>query len=252
MNDITPDARAKRLNALYGLASRAIPNYAYTLTPDSVKEAISRYDEMLDKRADADEAVALAENEIATAEAKDQRAVKVALAEGKPLPKPTNRGPLETRLADAQRVQIAAYELTAEAAAAVRAAAIDVRADWRSDVTSLAEEKRAAAVTAATQLACLMDELATLANTVEELDGDLGNPWGGNERQWRYMGPRGGINWNADRVALDRIMTDRLIFDGNTWGGLPGRLDPNSDPDAVFDPAAGPSSPVNDMEPWNR
>ncbi|MET8540687.1 hypothetical protein ABZW03_08540 [Kitasatospora sp. NPDC004799] len=207
---------------------------------------------MLRKRADADEAVSFAEADLAKAEGRDQLAVKVALAQGKPLPKPTNRGPLETRLAEAQRVQMAAYELAAEAATAVRAAAISVRADWRADVTGLAEEKRAAAVVAATQLACLIDELATLADTVEDLDADLGNPWNANERQWRFMAPRGGINWNADRIALDRILTDRLVFEGNTWGGLPGRLDPNSDPDAEFDPAAGPSSPINDMEPWNR
>ncbi|MFF1790423.1 hypothetical protein ACFVX9_28665 [Kitasatospora sp. NPDC058243] len=252
MTDMTSETRAKRLSILYDQSSRAIPAYTYTCTPESVKGALARLDEMLEKRADADDAVTLAESEISRAEEKDQRAVKLALAEGKPVPKPTNRGPLETRLADAQRVQMATYELAAESAAAVRAAAISVRADWRAAVTSLAEEKRAAAVIAATQLACLMDELVTLAYTVEGLDADLANPWGGNERQWRYMAARGGINWNADRIAVDRILTDRLEFNGNTYGALPGRLDPNAEPDAVFDPAAGPSSPVNDMEPWNR
>ncbi|MFB7472723.1 hypothetical protein [Kitasatospora sp. NPDC056184] len=217
-----------------------------------MKHALDHFEEMLRKRADADDAVSFAEADLAKAEGRDQLAVKVALAQGKPLPKPTNRGPLETRLADAQRVQMAAYELAAEAASAVRNAAISVRAEWRAEVTGLAEDKRAAAVVAATQLACLMDELVTLADTVEDLDADLGNPWNGNEQQWRYMAPRGGINWHADRIALDRILTDRLEFNGNTYGALPGRLDPNADPDAEFDPAAGPSSPVNDMEPWNQ
>ncbi len=252
MTETTSDTRAKRLSWLYDQASRSVPSYTYTCTPESVQGALSRLDEMLDKRADADDAVALAENEISGAETKDQRAVKRALAEGTTLPKPTNRGPLETRLADAQRVQMAAYELAAEAASAVRASAISVRAEWRSDVTGLAEEKRAAALTAATQLACLLDELVTLADTVEELDTDLGNAWTGNERQWRHMAPRGGINWQTDRNALDRIVTDRLEYSGSYYGGLPGRLDPNAESDAVFDPAAGPSSPVNDMEPWNN
>ncbi|MGW7582837.1 hypothetical protein ACWGKU_02045 [Kitasatospora sp. NPDC054768] len=246
------NARAQRLEFLYSMADRAIPRYTYTCTPESVNEALARFDELLGKRAEADDSVAFAEADIANAEEKDQRAVKLALAEGKPLPKPTNRGPLESRLAEARRVQMAAYELAADAASTVRAAAIDVRADWRSDVTDLAEEKRAAAVIAATQLACLLDELVALADTVEDLDADLGKPWSGNEQQWRYMAPRGGINWNADRIALDRILTDRLVYDGNTWGGLPGRLDPNADPDAIFDPAAGPSSPANEMEPWRR
>ncbi|MED7947799.1 hypothetical protein [Streptomyces sp. BE303] len=252
MSYISPDARITRLNALYDQASREVPRYTYTCTPESVKNALDKFEEILRKRAESDDAVSFAEADLAKVEGRDQLAVKVALAQGKPLPKSTNRGPLESRLAEAQRVQTAAYELAAEAASAVRAAAISVRADWRSDVTGLAEEKRSAVVVAATQLACLMDELVTLAETVEDLDADLGHPWNGNEQQWRYMAPRGGINWNGDRIALDRILTDRLEFNGNAYGALPGRLDPKADPDAEFDPAAGPSSPVSDMEPWNR
>lgn len=252
MSYVAPDARSARLNSLYDQASRDVPRYTYTCTPESVENALAQFDEMLRKRAESDDAVSFAEADLANVEGRDQLAVKVALAQGKPLPKPTNRGPLEARLAEAQRVQMAAYELAAEAASEIRAAAVAVRAEWRSDVTGLAEEKRAAAVVAATQLACLMDELTTLADTVEDLDADLGHPWNANEQQWRYMAPRGGINWRADRDALDRIVTDRLEYSGSYFGGLPGRLDPNADPESAWDPAAGPSSPANEMEPWNR
>ncbi|MFJ5230412.1 hypothetical protein ACIQBJ_11005 [Kitasatospora sp. NPDC088391] len=252
MTDTNSDERAKRLDHLYNLAARAMPSYIYTCTPENVKGALAHLDEMLSKRADADHAVAVAEAELAEAETKDHRAAKAALAEGKPLPKPTARGPLESRLAEAQRLQMATYELAAEAAAAVHAAALSGSADWRAEVIGLAEEKRAAAAAAATQLACALDELVSLAGTVEALDEDLGRPWDSNERQWRYMAPRGGINWNADRLALDRILSDRLEYSVSYSGGLPGRLDPAADPDAEYDPAAGLPSPVNGMEPWNQ
>ncbi|GAA2125707.1 hypothetical protein GCM10009759_77840 [Kitasatospora saccharophila] len=252
MTDTNSDERAKRLDYLYNMAARAMPSYIYTCTPENVKGALAHLDEMLSKRADADHAVAVAEAELAEAETKDHRATKAALAEGKPLPKPTARGPLENRLAEAQRLQVATYELAAEAAAAVHACALSSSAEWRAEVVGLAEEKRTAAAAITAQLACLLDELVSLAQTVEALDEDLGRPWNGNESQWRYMAPRGGINWNADRMALDRILADRLEYSAAYSGGLPGRLDPAADPNTECDPAAGPSSPDNGMEPWNQ
>lgn len=236
--NLTPQQqRAKQLDRLYDIAARAVPGYVYVCTPASVRDALARLDEMHDRRADIDDAVDRMRAELAALDDKDAQAAKSAVREGKPVPKPTNRGPLETQLAEAERAQLAVYQVSTEAAGAVRVASINVRPEWRANICATAEEKRNEALIVATQLAALMDELESLAGAVESLDGDLANPWQANERQWRFMAPRGGINWNADRAAVDRVITDRLEYTGDCTGGLPGRLDPSVTPDATHAPA---------------
>ncbi|MER5348963.1 hypothetical protein ABT093_01305 [Kitasatospora sp. NPDC002551] len=242
---LTPEQeRARRLDLLDTIAERAIPFYAYTVTPEPVRDALARLDDLRERKAALDDLVAVLRAELAGLDARDEQAAKEAVRDGKPVPKRTARGPLETKLAEAERAQLAMYQVAADASGAVRAASIAVRADWRANICAVAEEKRTEALTAATQLAALMDELASLALTVESMDDDLAHPWGPNEQQWRSMAMRGGITWNADRAALDRIVTDRLEYSTTYPGGLPGRLNPAEDPTTEHNPMAGPSAPL--------
>ncbi|WP_329564774.1 hypothetical protein [Kitasatospora sp. NBC_01266] len=234
--------RTEQLERLYEIASRAVPGYAYVCTPARVRDALARMDELHGRRADSDDAVDRVRADLAALDDKDAWAAKAAVREGKPIPKATSRGPLMSKLAEAERAQLAVYQVAAEAAGAVRTTSISARPKWRADICVTAEGKRTEALNLARQLASLIDELASLADAVEGLGEDLGNPWQANERQWRIMAPRGGINWAADRRALDRLITDRLEYARDYTGGLPGRLDPSADPDTVHDPTAGPPS----------
>jgi hypothetical protein len=247
---LTPEQQhAKHLDRLYDIATRAIPGYVYVCTPPALREALARLDDMHERRMDSDDAVGRLRAALAALDDKDAWAARAAAREGKSIPKLTNRGPLEAKLAEAERAQLAVYQVTVEAAGAVRAASINVRPEWRADICATVEGKRVEALTVASQLASLMDELASLADAVEGLDEDLANPWQANQRRWRSMAPRGGINWAADRRALDRVITDRLEYSEDCAGGLPGRLDPSGDPEADDDPEVGPP-PAITGERW--
>ncbi|MFJ5121549.1 hypothetical protein [Kitasatospora sp. NPDC088548] len=235
--------RAKRLEMLRTHAERAIPYYVDLVTPDSVRAALAELESTRERRDAVDDLVGALRMELAGLDEKDARAAKDALRDGKPIPKATNRGPLENKLAEAERQQMPLYELAAEAAHAVKAAAIAVRVDWRQAICEEVEKTRTEALATTARLTALMDQLSNYATAVEIMDGDLAQPWGGNERQWRIMAPRGGITWGADRQALDRIASDRLEYSTTYPGGLPGRLSPDADPAEEHNPLAIPSAP---------
>ncbi|MGW2541745.1 hypothetical protein ACWC5I_12945 [Kitasatospora sp. NPDC001574] len=241
--NLTPEQeRAKRLESLYISAEMAIPNYVALSTPDSVRSALAGLESTRERRDAVDDLVGVLRTELAGLDEKDARAAKDALRDGKPMPKATNRGPLETKLAEAERQQLPLYELAVEAAHAVKAAAVAARADWRQAICEEVEKARAEALTTTARLTALMDQLSIYATAVEDMDGDLSQPWGANERQWRIMAPRGGITWDTDRRALDRIVSDRLEYSTTYPGGLPGRLSPDADPAEEHNPMTVPSA----------
>ncbi|WP_395294886.1 hypothetical protein ACF9IK_16090 [Kitasatospora hibisci] len=241
---LTPEQeRAKRLEMLHTQAEMAIPHYVDLMTPDSVRAALAELEGTRERRDAVNDLVGALRAELAGLDAKDARAAKDALRDGKPMPKATNRGPLENKLAEAERQQMPLYELAVEAAHAVKAAAIATRADWRQAICEEVEKTRTEALATTARLTALMDQLSIYATAVEDMDGDLAQPWGANERQWRIMAPRGGIPWDTDRRALDRIASDRLEYSTTYPGGLPGRLSPDADPAEEHNPMAVPSAP---------
>ena len=231
-NTLTPaQLREQRLSWLYERAQRALPNYVYVRTPESVLDTLNALDSIRERQYEADDAVTTARAELAELDDKDNRVLRAALRGGETTPKPSNRGPAEAKIAQAERVQLATYQVLAEAAAGVRAASIAAREEWRADIVSQVEKSRIEALTLATKLATAMDELASLVTAVKDIDSDLSKPWGANEQRWNRMAPRGGISYQNDRDALQRIVDERLTYTPIGFG-LPLIVSPDYIPDA--------------------
>ncbi|AUY51403.1 hypothetical protein [Streptomyces sp. CB01881] len=238
MNDnimTSAQLRERQLGNLYERAQRALPAYVDVRTPMPVLDALNALDGLRERQYDADDVVATARAELAALDDKDNRALRAALRDGKAAPKPSNRAPAEAKVAEAERIQTATYQVMAEAASGVRTASIAVREEWRADVVAQVEKTRAEALALATKLAASLDELTMLAGAVEDMDSDLSQPWDANSARWTIMSARGGLSWDYDRRALQRIVDERLSYTPTGLGGIPEILSPDYAADAEED-----------------